>query len=252
MKKLVLCFFSLVLFASCSSDDSSSNATGGGESKTELKLKSVEFGEIGTDPSNNEMKYKTTIEYFYGSNGYVNKIKTHEETTNLVEYEYFEYEGNNIIQWRYEVDGRQVKSDFFYTDNLITKSINTEENGPHINVYEYDSAKNLITAIYTNESDNFVRTSRFTYDTNGNVTKETIDYTDGTQIIHTYEFDQKNHPFTHMFPKNYLKRLSIGKHNKITEKQDGVTQTTTTYEYNDLGYPIKEIYEYKTIHYTYY
>lgn len=250
MKKLVLCFFSLFLLASCSSDDSSSNTNGGEKSKTELKLKSIEYTDVRPDGLNNKVEYKTTREFSYGSNGYVNKIKNFEEYMNTVEYEYFDYEGNNIAQWRYELNGRYVKSDFFYTNNLITKSINTEEEGPHINVYEYDSAKNLIKDIYTRNGENPDKTL-FTYDANGNVKTETVDLANGPQISYTYEYDQKNHPFTHVFPKSYLKTLYIGKNNKITEKRDN-SNLTTTYEYNDQGYPIKEVNEYKTITYTYY
>lgn len=245
MKKLLL-LLPLLAFFSCTSDDNTQNNPDN-PNNTNLKLKSITYTE-------SDDEYKTTIEYFYGSNGYVNKVKTYEEYDQTVTYDYYDYEQNQVTRWKYELDGRNITSDYFYQNDLLIKSINTEEQGPHIKEYEYDTAKNLTKEVYTVASQpNDASTTIYTYDSHGNMVKEVYAYNDYDSTVTTHEYDQKHNPFTHAFPKSFLKihLMSPNNRTKTTDLETGEI-TVTHYEYNAQGYPIKETANGETTTYTYY
>ena len=249
MKKLLL-LLPLLAFFSCTSDDNTKD----NPDNTKLKLKSITYAESRDDDPNSDVKYKTTMEYFYGSNGYVNKVKTNDGYNQTVTYDYYDYEKNQVTRWKYELNGRNVTSDYFYQNDLLIKSINTEEEGPHIKEYEYDAAKNLTKEVYTIASrPNYASTAIFTYDAHGNMVKEVYAYNDFDSTVTTHEYDQKHNPFTHAFPESYLKTFFIGPNNRTKSTNLKTTETSlTNYEYNAQGYPIKETENGETTTYTYY
>lgn len=248
MNKLLL-LLPLLAFFSCTSDNNSKD----NPDNSKLKLKSITYTESIGDEFNNEVEYKTTLEYFYGSNGYVNKIKTYEEYDQSVTYDYYDYEQNQVTQWKYELEGRNVTSNYFYQNDLLIKSINTEEEGPHIKEFEYDSVKNLVKEVYTIATQaNDSSTTTFTYDALGNIVNEVYAYNDHDATVTAYGYDNHHHPFTHVFPKNYLKTRFIGPNNRTKETNLKTGETSVTkYEYNAQGYPIKEVQNGKIIIYTY-
>lgn len=249
MKKAILLLLTSFVVLSCSSSDDDTTSPINGH---ENKLKSIEYISYTTDEHGNHTSYKTKMDFSYGSNGYANKVKVYDEYDNSVRYEYYDYNGNEVEQWRYSgTSNENITSNYFYENGFIYKSINTEDEGPHIKKHKYNNSGDLIETEYLKgQNQQFVSVSEFVYDNRGNVKKETIEYPQNT-ISYTYEYDNKNNPFKNVFPKSYLKIIFKGENNIINDNGDIIE-----YEYNSKGYPVKESQDYgdytQTTLYEYY
>lgn len=172
----------------------------------------------------------------YGNNGFVDKIRITDSYENSDEIDYYIYDGDKVIQWKYDLRNESVTSTYTYTDGLIVKSVNTEGNANNVRMYTYDSSKNLTKEQYLRNSELY-KEAVYTY-SNGNIATEKIAYTDdpNNSITRTYQYDNKNNPFLNVFPEAYLKTLHVGKNNIVKSRDSDIE-----YQYNSNGFPTKAV-----------
>lgn len=232
MKKTLL-LISLMSIISCSSsDDSTTENQTPNPTSLKGKLKSTNSTEYGKS------------EYTYGSNGYVSKISHKEE--NGIDYStVYNYEGNKLTSINYLENG-VVKhgTNFVYTGDLITKTTGNEAGHVDQRIFTYDSYNNLAKEEYYLDG-KLSQTVTFTT-INENVVRRIVNSTGG--VFNTsYEYDNKNNPYTTAYTLPYLKINYEGKNNVIKENNDNYQ-----YVYNNSNFPTKRIEQNNTIMFEYY
>lgn len=189
-----------------------------------------------------------------------------------------EYNGNKIVSTSYTENDKEV---YTYTGDLITKIVDfaSEGNISSTNEFTYENGKlkiDLLTEIsenntyisntvYTHNNDGTIsyktysdinttddyKTSEgvLTY-SNGNLIKKTENYKEGSSYVKTYEYDTKSNPFKNILGYNLLidydTTSNLNNVTKMTNVYNNGNSGSTnvfiyTYEYNDKGYPVKQV-----------
>lgn len=126
-------------------------------------------------------------------------------------------------------------------DNLIT-SLSNESNGlKYIHSFTYNDAKQLIKEVESKDGI-MLREKKYNYDKNGNISKEKNIAMGEYDYYKSY--DDKNNPFSLIYPDAYLKIYKISKNNIKSYRMSNNSYTSThtyEYEYNSNNYPTKII-----------
>lgn len=255
MRKLLL-LSTIALFVSCSSgDDSTNNEQNNNNNQIPIseikgKIKSMEYTYYVTDQNGNKTSYKSTAEYSYGSNGYISNTKVTDTYENSISYQYYDYNGNNIEKWRYQMSGENYESVYTYSGNVILKETNNEQGGLHVRDFQYNSKNEKIKETYFRNTNVLSSITDYTY-VNGNIVKEVISYKENGAptgpVTRTYTYDNKNIAYKGAFPENYLVTTGMSKNNIIKDNDD-----VYTYEYNSDNFPTKRTTDNEIIIYKYY
>ena len=244
MKKILLLLFTVPLILSCSSDDDIEGGRGG------FKLKSERTIADYINEDGNRVNYEYYDEYFYGSNGFVEKIRNvkiyEDEITET--YEYLFYEGDKVVRRKYtNFDMADVEVDeiYIYKDNLIVETLFEYSKKGNIKLHYYDSFKNLIRTEYNyNEESGFGSITEYEYKDGNVLTKKLTTLTYFEYIYeYNYEYDNKHIPTKNSFPDAFKKIMYQSKNNitKFEVKDEGFN-IEHKYEYNSKGFPVKETY----------
>jgi len=166
------------------------------------------------------------------------------------------YNGKKLA---YTQTSRGVKTNYFYTGNLITRIVKTEGTSSISSIYAYDDTERLA-SITTNG----VVTASFTYNLDGTVTilhsgnTEHISFSDGevSKIVtnhadsfsttHEYTYDDKNSPTKNIigfdkiylnleYPNGNFKNVVTRSYSNSDGDAGDVTKAIT---YNALGFPV--------------
>lgn len=232
MKKILLLLLSVPLILSCSSHDDTEGGRGG------LKLKSERTTIESFNQEGNSVIKEIYQEYYYGSNGFVEKIKiiTSIDGDSVETYENFIYAGNEVVQRRYnDKEYGGVIDSFIYENGMIVKAIKDFAFGPYTRYYSYDSSNNLVLEEDYNSFGYLISLKECEYK-DGNVKKlyETY-YSSWGRNAFTYEYDNKHVPVENSFPEAY-KKIRRDNKNNVTQLRHQIIE----YEYNAQGYPIKK------------
>ena len=231
MKKILL-LLTVPLILSCSSDDDTEGGRGG------LKLKSEKTIMESFNQEGNPVIKEIYEEYYYGSNGFVEKIEiiTSVDGVSIETYENFFYSGNEVVERRYsDKEYGGVSESFIYENGVIVKAIKDITFGPYTRYFSYDSSNNLVLEENYNSLGYLISIKECEYK-DGNVKKlyETY-YSSWRRNIFTYEYDNKHVPVENSFPEAY-KKIRRDNKNNVTQLRHQIIE----YEYNAQGYPIKK------------
>lgn len=235
MKK-VLAMAAVALFMVSCSDDSSDSTNNGSDLVLVKKMIDNFDGEL------------TTSILTYDGNKLLSLVSDDDTHTDYI------YE-NGLLVREEAFDGTEMynKVAYFYdSNNKLSSSIDTSfsgegESSAAKNVYTYNSNGTISVTIYTGDKDaqsQLYGTGIVTL-TNGNITKYAFTYADGSAgetVIST--FDDKNSPFKNTFAEDVMTLAMLeggSTNNMLTNDHPGTDYDfTSTYIYNDAGYPTKE------------
>lgn len=226
MKKILLACFISVLFASCSSDDQSSNTS------------------VGDLPKKSIWSDGTTYNYFYQGNKLVKVVGTDGSVSNFTYTDDFitkiEYAGEDIFINRDEL---------FYTNGELTQIKEFDGNVlfRKIDFSTIDaSTKSIITTTYNNNSTS-VTTYKQYYINNLLVKTDKLNSNGSVFSSSTYTYDNQNYLYKNITgydrisnwysefggPINNIKKI-------VSTWSNGLPSETTnyTYQYNSNGFPI--------------
>ena len=189
------------------------------------------------------------------------------------------YNGNKIVSASYSVSDKEVytyigdfitkiedfasegnissTNEFTYENGKLKIDLLTEISGDHtyisktVYTHNNDGTISYVTYSDINTTDeNKTSEGVLTY-SNGNLVKKTNNYEGGSSYSKTYEYDTKNNPFKNVLGYNLLidydTTVNLNNVTKMTNVYDnggagGSTNVFTyTYEYNDMGYPVKQV-----------
>lgn len=231
MKKIRTFCLGIIMFLnllSCSEGDNNSSSSNSGA----LKPKKITIRESGESP------YSLYFEY---NGNLITKI-----TDNYGDTTTFLYDSKGrLTSYTYHYEGEpEVKYTATYETNLL-KKIESSDGVDRILFYYNSNNQVFKTAWY--ESPNYLTTTLYEYDNNGNVTLED----DGYYIVKSI-YDSRNNPFKNVFPQYGIpdgyEWFGSLVNNEIEVKrknhnEGSVFKTiyTCEYEYNSENFPIKRI-----------
>ena len=227
MKKLIYLLSIFFVLASCSNDDDNSSI-------------------VNTNP--NEVLLKRTVTKSASNHS---SLDINGMMTTL-----WVYNGKKLA---YTQTSRGVKTNYFYTGNLITRIVSTQGGSNTTSVYAYDDTDRLASI-----TSNGVVTASFTYNLDGTVTivhsanTEHISFSDGEvskivsnyansfSTMHEYSYDDKNSPTRNIigFDKIYLNlEYPNGNFKNVvarsyTNSDGDAGDVTKAITYNTLGFPV--------------
>ncbi len=244
IRKILIPIFTMAIgFTSCGSgDDPMPTPT----PEKKLRLTKV-ITTIKYKEQNGEKEKKRTLKIFYGTNGFVGKSTLEGNDDNQVLFTY--NDKNQLIKSTetYEKKGKEVTETTTYTYNpkglLITVLEDTDSKKPHKTIYEYNDKNLMVKRIHDADTKNQT-VDTYEYDTNGQLKKRRYSSGEDETVI-VYTFDTKKNPFSLLLPKEFrLTNPKIwGDHNYLIETDNEYYTNTSTYTYNDDGYPTKVIKE---------
>jgi len=153
------------------------------------------------------------------------------------------------LEFEYSNEGKLKRRNFYFINDDNPQLTNYEE-------YEYNNDYIVKINVF-NPQDQLTHYSTYSYDSNGNVSEVEFHYMqDGDAKLQTrvlYEYDDKNNPFK-VFAVEGTPGVNTNKNN-ITKQttmyyygeEEQSDTVEYTYEYNDLGYPVKA----NNVEYTY-
>lgn len=210
-------FTTLILFSCSNNNDDEPELTG------PIRLKNVI---ITSTDMNNSVNVRTR-NFFYLTNGNLDKIETIDNSQNISFINY-NYDNGKLIS-RTRTDGSFIET-YSYTNNLITSSdsYNSSGNIVFTKVYEYDTSGRVT------QSDTGVGSPiLFTYTADNVIT---IGSEFGTTFY--YEYDTMENPDKTVYPEELQKIDLISDNNVISISNSSSSSTSnTTYNYNSLNYP---------------
>jgi len=214
MKKLLLISTLFFGFISCSDDH-------------ELIIKQTKLLKITEETyEGGDLTSSGFIEYKYGDNNFVNELIASGGYSIKYIYDF----NNQIIKIiSTDSNGNSGEANYSYTNGLITTE--TSGNGNSTINYFYNNS-NQLTRISGNTSNLSVNETYLTYDTNENV----VNIIYNSEIIDSFEYDNKPNPFRLLFPSAYSKIKHIGNNNVILRND---ANRITTYKYNSNNYPVE-------------
>ncbi|MBC2844511.1 hypothetical protein [Winogradskyella flava] len=187
------------------------------------------------------------IVFEYEANGYLKK-----DLSNISMVSYIYNSEDQIITEIYERNGQDAQTtNYHYEDNRIVSSINNQ--GISIN-YFYNEDYQLTTT----ESSNGEMTI-YNYDVFGRLSQKVR----GSEVIESFEYDDKTNPFQFMFPEAFNKihggsTLHVSNRgftqNNITSYTYYISTNEYSYEYNSNGLPVNQTkigFTYPPAEYTY-
>jgi len=214
MKNIFLIATILFGFISCSDDH-------------ELIIKQIKLVKVDTetilDPN---QTFNGSIEFKYGDNNFV------EETIGGggISHKYIYNTMNQLVKIIYDNNnGVSYNINYSYTNGLITTE--TYEGGSATH-YFYNNTNQLVRIYYDIPAGSY--SLYLTYDSNENVVNLIRD----SEIVDSFEYDNKPNPYRLLFPDAYSKINRIGNNNATFRKD---SERVTTYEYNYNNYPTKGV-----------
>lgn len=234
---LLVCTFFFLL--SCANDDNDylNKQVENDLHKTELKLKKIIHEQLIPNTAGQGEKLQTsTTTFAYGSNGYLEKLTKIHDYMPDIEYGYYSYEGKNVVSRSFYMTAfLYFKEDFFYENDLISKSISIYPKIGTINtvIYTYNKDKDLIgTEHYIGNESIPNQTVTYHYNSAKNIITITSTFKDGYRETGTNWLDDKNNPSKYTLPDNYLK-IFVGGNKNIRKVND----IDYHYIYNKYSYP---------------
>lgn len=227
MKKILfITCAALFTLSSCSNDDEQLI-----ESNNSLQL--VQMTQR-TSYDYNQFNDAVSVEYTYGSNGFVSVKTSFDTDGNPTASRYYSYNNNNQLT---NSTGANVATDqtFTYEDGLLVKSEFSSDNAK---IYTYSNENNTISVFRTISPGTVEDATYFmNYDAPNNTSNVTDYY---GNIIDTYNYDGMNSPNSLLFPSAYLRINNEGEGNLSAKlDENGVVRRYYEYEYNSEGYPTK-------------
>ncbi|MGS4344897.1 hypothetical protein ACKUSY_04670 [Myroides odoratus] len=252
-KRYILFAFTLFFLLSCANDDNAylNKQEENDLHKTELKLKKIIHEQLIPNTTGQGEKLQTSISTLaYGSNGYLEKItKTHDYMSDI-EYGYYSYNGKNLISRSfYMTDFLFFKEDFFYEEDLISKSISVYPKIEDLTTvfYKYNKDKDLIAIeIYKGDESTPDEIATFHYNSTKTIITKKRTFKDGYKETLTFWLDHKNNPSKYTLPENYLKTFVEGNQNIKR-----VDNWEYNHSYNKYSYPTRSINGFLTTYYEY-
>jgi|GEM_PF-1911569 len=225
-KTLFITCVALFALTSCSSDDEQLI-----ESNNSLQL--IQMTER-TSYDGNQFTDPVSVEYAYGSNGFISVKTTFDTDGNLSSSRYYSYNSSNQLT---NSTGANATTDqtFTYEDGLLVKSEFSPDNAQ---IYTYSNENNTI-SVFSTISPNTVEDATYfmNYYPNNNTSNVTDYY---GNIIDTYNYDGMNSPNSLLFPSAYLRINNIGEGNLSAKlDENGLERRYYAHEYNSEGYPTK-------------
>jgi YD repeat-containing protein len=247
MKKIfTLAAIALFTLASCSDDSDSDTVNNPGTNPAETGLllkKSISNDQTGQSISifnyNDQNKLISITSpdelggtYFYYSGNLISRIETLYDDTFSTK-ELYEYDSQNRLV-TYTI--------YDYTTDLTGTEVDAFKN-----TYTYNANGTITTRQYHgNETEQNISGPSSTVFTmsNGNIIKKVVTYDESlTTTTTNYTFDNKNTPDKNMIGFNvFILADQVGGINNVTSvnTDDVIYNSSTTYTYNDAGYPITE------------
>ncbi|MBR1659530.1 MAG: hypothetical protein IJ705_04365 [Oscillospiraceae bacterium] len=172
-----------------------SKETGSVDGKVDVAVTYSDFDEYGnpktrTDVDGDETTVNTLV-YTYDANGNITKRVRTSETgyTNTLTYEY-DAKGNTVKE-DYEDADISISTAYEYDANgFLVKETSTVAGGTTTTtVYENNEYGDAVKISLTTEEETLTYECAYEYDAEGNATKMTATFDDGTADVTTYEYD---------------------------------------------------------------
>ena len=236
MKHIIFLVFGIALVFGCSTDDSSNT------NEQEQELPKVT--RILLDVPEDDSGYASETQLFYSNQGRLDSTLTicpsctffHVGPTNYM------YENNrldNVIVWG------QSRFELIYEGDNIAQKNGYNDDGELVQVfaYTYDSNDNITKVVEDQINTNFSTETFYEFDDQGNIIRS---YSEGSPYYRTYAYFDTPSPYSLFLGENYLKTFSYFPKNNLAKEtlwlNDEIdSETTYEYEYNEQGYPTKEI-----------
>jgi len=170
--------------------------------------------------------------YEYDDQNRINNMTTYNDGTFYSSIA-LTYEGNDLVGTSHSTETRMTETEYKKEGNSITA---TDSYYGSTVVYHLNDDGKIIKS--EQEDDGDTKTIEYTYDKNGNLIKETTGLD-----TKEYEYDNKKSPYTYdNTPKWWMQTIEFDtKNNVIKITNNGKAENKYDYEYDDAGYPIKQI-----------
>ncbi|TPG38158.1 hypothetical protein [Flavobacterium pectinovorum] len=241
MKK-ILCLFgalSMVLMSSCSSDDSSSDAS------DSILLKKVVL--TGTDG-------KSTVNYKYNGNKLVSVIDDSGEV-NM----YYTYTGDLItkIEFKFPTGEIEQTNSFTYSaDGKLATFVRVEKENDELRGYKevYTYNANGTISVKSYGGDDKTQTEEGGTSTITFVSGDVSEITSTNSPNHKYVYDAKNNAAKNVLGLDKISFVD-GEgtgvfHNEVSDTSGATVWSTYSYTYNSAGYPEKSVDNVEGLKYT--
>jgi len=182
--------------------------------------------------------------YEYDDQNRITKESNYDKSGNLQSEKIFIYNGNDLVR----IEGFNVtKKEYEKNGNNIIVYATAKDNMfRYKETFQLNNDGDIIKKELYDNNGELLRTMEYTYDQSGKMVKETFRNKKGE---YNYEYDNKNAPFIHCnTPKWWMQDEGCSTKNniiKVTEKEEEEDTDKhvheCVYEYDDVGYPIKQI-----------
>ncbi|MBF4473084.1 hypothetical protein [Flavobacterium sp. HJJ] len=199
---------------------------------------------ISKDYIKNVVDSEEIIQYNY-QNKQLTSIITTSPAGDVIEKETVKYQDNKLNEIHYEyfkykdIEASAFTFSFEYTNDLITKLIETENGIQTEEHYTYNKL-NQLKEVRIVKDKKVLETRKCKYNKKGHLVK-VIYIVNNYSYSDSYKsYDTKKNSYELIFPKPYLKLINSERNNVLEENIKG-DNFTYDYEYNSDDYPVKII-----------